>query len=91
MTLLVVGLVASVTAGLSWRRLRVLGAAAAVGLLAAAAALVVVGQALHPAAGGGNWPNAYRDAAALAAMAVAFLGADAIVDYATTPAPTGTG
>ena len=85
------GVAAAVAAGLSWRRLRVLGAAAAVGLLAAAAALVVVGQALHPAAGGGNWPNAYRDAAALAAMAVAFLGADAIVDYATTPAPTGTG
>ncbi len=81
----------AVAAGLSVRRLRLLGALASVGLLAAAGALVVVGQILHPAAGGGNWPAAYHDAAVLAAMAVAFLGADALVDYATTPAPSESG
>jgi arabinofuranan 3-O-arabinosyltransferase len=86
-----VGVAVAVAAGLTYRRLRILGAGAAVGLLAAAVGLVVVGQALHPAAGGGNWPHAYHDAATLAAMAVAFLGADAIVDYAAKPAPTDTG
>ena len=81
----------SVAAGLVSRRLRLLGALGAVGLLAAAGALVVVGQVLHPVPAGGNWPAAYHLAATLAATAVAFLGADAVVDYVTTPAPSGTG
>jgi arabinofuranan 3-O-arabinosyltransferase len=71
----------AVAAGLAVRHLRVLGAAAAVGLLAAAGAIVVAGQVLHPAPGGGDWPASYNDAAVLAAMAVAFFGADAVVDY----------
>ena len=81
----------AVAAGLAFRRLRLLGAAAAVVLLAVAGALVVAGQLLHPAPTGGSWPAAYHDAATLAAMAVAFFGADAVVDYATTPAPSGSG
>jgi hypothetical protein len=85
-----VAVAVAVAAGLVFRPLRLVCAAAAVGLLALAAAFVVVGQAVHPAAGGGNWPGAYRDAATLAAMAVAFLGADAVVDYARTPAPSDT-
>ena len=76
-----VGVAVAVAAGLAVRHLRVLGAAAAVGLLAAAGALVVAGQALHAVPSGGDWPAAYNDAAALAAMAVAFFGADAVVDY----------
>jgi len=72
-------------------RLRTLCAAGAAAVLCAAAASVVVGQALHPAASGGNWPAAYHGAAALAGVAVALLAADAVVDYATTPAPSGTG
>jgi arabinofuranan 3-O-arabinosyltransferase len=85
-----VAVAVAVAAGLVFRPLRSVSAAAAVGLLAAAAAFVVVGQVVHPAAGGGNWPGAYRDAATLAAMAVAFLGADAVVDYARAPAPSDT-
>ncbi len=85
-----IALCVAVAAGLTFRRLRLLGALAAVGLLVSAAAVVVVGQILHPVTGGGNWPTAYGDAATLAAMAVAFLGADAVVDYATTPARTPT-
>ncbi|HTX62807.1 MAG TPA: hypothetical protein VMD28_04170, partial [Acidimicrobiales bacterium] len=80
-----VALAVAVGGGLTFRRLRILGAAAAVGLLVAAGTVVVVGQILHPAASGGDWPAAYNDAATLAAMAVAFLGADAVVDYAMTP------
>ena len=80
----------AVAAGLALRPLRFLGAAAAVGLLVAAGVVVAAGQVLHPAPLGGEWPNAYHDAAVLAAMAVAFLGADAVVDYATTPAPSDT-
>jgi arabinofuranan 3-O-arabinosyltransferase len=71
----------AVAAGLVVRPLRVLGAAAAVLLLAAAALVIVVGQAVHPAPGGGDWPASYNDAAALASAAVAFLGADVVVDY----------
>ena len=78
---------AAVVAGLAFRPLRVIASAAAAGFLAAAAALVVAGQLLHPAPGGGSWPAAYAGAASLAAIAVAFLGADAVVDYATAPAP----
>lgn len=76
-----VAVAVAVAAGLSFRHLRVLGALAAVGLLVAAAAVVVVGQVLHPAASGAHWPAAYTDAADLAAMAVAFFGADTVVDY----------
>jgi arabinofuranan 3-O-arabinosyltransferase len=86
-----VALAFAVAAGITFRRVRLLVAAAAVGLLVAAGALVVVGQILHPAPGGGSWPAAYDDAARLAAMAVAFFGADAVVDYATTPTPSGNG
>lgn len=78
---------AAVVAGLAFRPLRAIASSAAVGFLAAAGTLVVAGQLLHPAPGGGNWPAAYAGAAALAAIAVAFLGADAVVDYATAPAP----
>ncbi len=84
-----IALAVLVAAGLAKRRLRLLGAAAAVVLLAVAGALVVAGQVLHPAPIGGNWPAAYHGAAALAAMAVALFGADAVVDYATTPASSG--
>ncbi|MGH8981203.1 MAG: hypothetical protein ACRDWE_09325, partial [Acidimicrobiales bacterium] len=76
-----VGVAAAVAAGLCIRHLRLLGAAAAVALLVAAGAIVVVGQVLHPAPSGATWPSGYTDAADLAAMAVAFLGADAVVDY----------
>ncbi len=86
-----VGIAAATAGGLSVRHLRVLGAAAAVGLLAAAGALVVAGQALHPAPVGGNWPAAYNSAATLAAMAVAFFGADAVVDYGRRLAGTPSG
>ena len=75
------GVAVAVAGGLTFRHLRILGAVAAVGLVAAAGALVVVGQALHPAPSGANWPSAYTGAADLAAMAVAFFGADAVVDY----------
>ena len=80
----------AVAAGLTVRSLRVVASVATVGLLAAAAALVVAGQMLHPAAGGGGWPAEYAGAASLAAIAVAFLGADAVVDYATAPPPART-
>jgi len=71
-------------------RLRHLAGVVSVALLLAAGALVVVGQALHPASGGGNWPGAYADAAAVAAAAVAFLGAEAVVS-AMTYRMSGTG
>ena len=76
-----VGVAIAVGSGLAVRHLRILGAAAAVGLVLAAGAVVVVGQVLHPAPGGGNWPAAYHGAASIAAIAVAFFGADAVVDY----------
>ena len=68
-------------AGLRVPRARLLGALGAVGLLGAAVAVIVYGQVVHPAAQGGNWPAAYNDAAVVASVAVAFLGADAVVDY----------
>jgi arabinofuranan 3-O-arabinosyltransferase len=86
-----IALAISVAAGLTFRRLRFIGAVCAVALLVAAAAIVVVGQAVNPPAAGGNWPASYNDAAVLAAMAVAFLGADAVVDYATASDPRGSG
>ena len=73
---------AAVAAGVAMRRRgRAIAGFAAVGLLLAAATLVVAGQVVHRAPGGGNWPAAYDNAAVLASMAVAFLGADAVVDY----------
>ena len=82
-----IAVAAAVAVGLTLRPLRAVASVAAVGCLAAAAALVLAGQLLHPAPGGGSWPAEYAGAAALAAVAVAFLGADAVVDYATAPAP----
>jgi hypothetical protein len=82
-----VAIAVAVAAALTWCPLRAAVSAAAVGFLAAAATLVVAGQLLHPAPGGGGWPAAYGGAASLAAIAVAFLGADAVVDCATAPEP----
>jgi arabinofuranan 3-O-arabinosyltransferase len=73
------GVLLAVWLALAVPRLRRLPGAVAVACLLGAGALVVVGQAVHPAAGGGNWPGAYADPATLAAVAVAFLGADAVV------------
>jgi hypothetical protein len=46
----------------------------------AAGRTVLIGQALHPIVESSNWPSTYEDAGTLAWMAVAFLGADAVVE-----------
>ena len=67
-------------AALVWRPVRGLLRFSALGLVVAAALTVLIGQALHPIVESSNWPSTYEDAGTLAWMAVAFLGADAVVE-----------
>jgi hypothetical protein len=67
-------------AGLVLRRARAVTSLVAVGLVVACGAVVVHGQATHPAPAGSTWPDAWESAATLAWMGVVFLGADAVVE-----------
>jgi arabinofuranan 3-O-arabinosyltransferase len=67
-------------AALVWRPVRGLLRLSALGLILASALTVFIGQAMHPILESSNWPSIYEDAGTLAWMAVAFLGADAVVE-----------
>ncbi len=67
-------------AALVWQPARGLIRLSALGLVLAAGLTVLIGQALHPILESSNWPSTYEDAGTLAWMAVAFLGADAVVE-----------